>query len=151
MNKNMLNTLINYNKLIKELDRIYHNYAKSCKISDTTLWILYSIQENPTPYTQKEFCEIWFYSKQTVNTALKKLERQNLIKLTPSSNNKKEKTISLTNSGMELLKNTVNPLIKAEINAFSKFDKNDLELFLKLTEKHLSFLQTEIKKISTTL
>ena len=59
--------LIEYNQLFRELDNLYHNYAKSCGLSDSTLWILYSIYEDKEIHTQKDLCESWSYSKQTGN------------------------------------------------------------------------------------
>src|SRR5699024_11708573 len=85
-----------FNQLYKEMDDIYHSYAKEQGISDTILWILYSLYENNSSYIQKELCSEWHYPPQTVNSALKTLERQGIISLTAAPGNKKHKLVSLT-------------------------------------------------------
>lgn len=42
-----------FNQLYKEMDEIYHVYAKEQGISDTVFWILYSLYENNSSYIQK--------------------------------------------------------------------------------------------------
>ena len=136
-----------YNQLFKELNQLYDNYAKSSGLSDTMFWILYSIQERPEAYTQKEFCDIWSYSRQTVNSALKNLEQQKLIELIPSPDNRKNKHIFLTPSGERLVMNVIVPLMEAEERAFSKLGEENLDKFLKLTQEHIDLLGLEINKI----
>lgn len=147
MNNEIFAKLVIYNQLFKELDQLYHNYAKSSGLSDTMFWIIYSIQERSEAYTQKELCDIWFYSRQTVNSALKNLEEQKLIELIPSPDNRKNKQIFLTSSGKELAMNVIRPLMEAEENAFSKLGEKNLDEFLRLTQKHNNLLNIEIKKI----
>jgi len=147
MNNEIFAKLVIYNQLFKELDQLYHNYAKSSGLSDTMFWIIYSIQERSEAYTQKELCDIWFYSRQTVNSALKNLEEQKLIELIPSPDNRKNKQIFLTSSGKELAMNVIRPLMEAEENAFSKLGEKNLDEFLRLTQKHNNLLDIEIKKI----
>lgn len=143
----MFSKLSIYNQLIKKIDQLYHNYAKSSGLSDTMFWIIYCIQERSEAYTQKELCDIWFYSKQTVNSALKNLEEQKLIELKPSTDNQKNKQIFLTRSGQELAMNVIQPLMEAEEIAFSKLGEKNFDEFLKLTQKHIDLLDVEIKKI----
>ncbi|MBF4692309.1 MarR family winged helix-turn-helix transcriptional regulator [Fusibacter ferrireducens] len=151
MNNLIFEKSILYNQLFKELDQLYRNYAKDSGLSDTMFWILYFIQEQNEAYTQKELCDIWFYSKQTVNSALKNLESQNLIKLTPSPNNRKKKQIFLTPSGKELATKIIVPLMKAEESALSKMGEKSFDEFLRLTKEHINLLNIEMQKISNTL
>lgn len=151
MNNFIFEKSIMYNQLFKELDQLYRNYAKNSGLSDTMFWILYFIQEHKEAYTQKELCDLWFYSKQTVNSALKNLEGQNLIKLIPSPNNRKKKQIFLTPSGKELASEIIVPLMKAEESALSKMGEKNLDEFLRLTKEHIGLLNIEMQKISNTL
>lgn len=85
--------MILYNQFSKELDGLYHLYARKSGLSDTAFWILYSVEESQSVYTQKELCEDWSYSRQTVNSALKKLVEQEIIELRPLPGNRKNKQI----------------------------------------------------------
>ena len=63
-----------YNQLIKEMDDLYRVYAKNCNLSETAFWILYCIREREKEaFTQREICDYWFYTPQTVNSALKNM------------------------------------------------------------------------------
>ena len=89
MAKNTTDPLAVFNQLYKKMDEIYHLYAKRTGISDTALWLLYSLYEEGTAYTQRELCSIWQLPPQTVNSALKALERQEIIALVPIPGNQK--------------------------------------------------------------
>ncbi len=141
--------LIEYNQLFRELDNLYHNYAKSCGLSDSTLWILYSIYEDKEIHTQKDLCESWSYSKQTVNSSMKNLIANGYIKLTALSENRKNKQMVLTESGEELVQRFIAPLMNAEQNAFSRLSSDEQNKFLKLTKKHVDLLQAEIFNLTS--
>lgn len=59
-----------FNQLYKQMDELYHAYAKACGVPDTVFWLLYSLYEGGA-YTQHELCQAWHYPPQTVNSALK--------------------------------------------------------------------------------
>lgn len=139
--------MILYNQFSKELDGLYHLYARKSGLSDTAFWILYSVEESQSVYTQKELCEDWSYSHQTVNSALKKLVEQEIIELRPLPGNRKNKQIVLTASGKALVAEIISPLIEAERNSFLKLGEEDGEEFLRLTKSHLELFHREIEQI----
>ena len=53
---------------------MYRSAAKSCGISECAFWILYTLRVEEKPFTQAEICEFLIEPKQTVHSALKKLE-----------------------------------------------------------------------------
>ena len=61
-----------FNQLYKEIDEIYHIYAKKCNLSDSALWLFYSLYESSEPLTQTALCAAWHYPPQTINSLLKK-------------------------------------------------------------------------------
>ena len=138
--------MILYNQFSKELDGLYHLYARKSGLSDTAFWILYSVEESQSVYTQ-ELCEDWSYSRQTVNSALKKLVEQEIIELRPLPGNRKNKQIVLTASGKALVAEIISPLIEAERNSFLKLGEEDGEEFLRLTKSHLELFHREIEQI----
>ncbi len=148
MEDNINRQMIEFNKIYKIIDDIYHNYAKSWDLSDTSLWILYSVWENDKAYTQKELCQVWSYSKQTVNSALKSLEGQGFIQLLHELDNKKNKQIILTKRGKELAQKVVVPLMEAEKNSFASLSDEERCVFLKLMKKHSLLFGEEVNKIS---
>lgn len=137
-----------FNQLYKEMDEIYHVYAKEQGISDTVFWILYSLYENNSSYIQKELCSEWHYPPQTVNSALKSLEKQGIISLEAVPGNKKNKLVSLTEHGLTLTQRVIARLTDAERNAILSMTADERRTLLSLTEKYTEFLRRHIRRIS---
>ena len=92
--------LLNQNDKI--LDELYHSYAASVHLSDTAFWILYIAWTQGDGCTQKEICDSWSYSRQTINTALKNLERRGILCLKTAEGNRKTKRIYFSPEGKSL-------------------------------------------------
>ncbi len=136
-----------YNQICKEMDIVYHNYAKSCGLSDMAYWILYSIAESDTYFTQRDFCKDWFFTPQTVNSALKDLERKGIIFLEAVSGNKKNKLIKPTEEGKNFMEQYITPVIQTESESFETMSKDECELMLSATRKYISALKEKIRNL----
>ena len=134
-----------FNQLYKEMDEIYHQYAKRRGISDTALWLLYSLYEDGAGYTQRELCSAWHYPPQTINSALKSLVNQGYIRLKPVEGNQKNKRIVLTEAGNEMMREVIFPLVQAEKRTFQRLEKSERDTLLSLTHKYVSLLKGEVK------
>lgn len=139
--------LTTFNQLSKELDEIYHGYAVSRGMSDTALWILWIIWDCKDGYTQRELSNEWHCSPQTINSALKGLEKKGLVELKLAPGSKKNKQIHLTDAGREFAQQVVEPLVQAERRAFAGLDEQERILLLKLLRKHTALLAEEINTI----
>lgn len=63
-----------YNRLWKEQDDIWQKAARKSGLPRTSYWILYTIVVTaPAPLSQADLCEKWYFPRQTVNSAVKKL------------------------------------------------------------------------------
>lgn len=121
-----------YNQLIKEMDDLYRVYAKNCNLSETAFWILYCIQEREKEaFTQREICDYWFYTPQTVNSALKNMTEEGLLILRTEKDNRKNKRIYLTEKGKETVERIVVPLMDAERRALAAIGEQEAEIFEK--------------------
>ena len=138
-----------FNQTYKEMDEIYHVYAKANGLSDATLWVLYSLWERGEGYPQRELCADWFYPPQTVNSILKGLERRGLIELVLIPGNRKSKQVCLTSSGRALAKQVIVPLVEAERSSFSGLSAEERAALLSITEKHIALLKRATKKLSS--
>lgn len=140
-----------FNRIYKEMDIVYHNYARSCGLSDMAYWILYSIAENDTPFTQRDFCKEWLFAPQTVNSALKDLESKNIIRLETANGNKKSKWIKLTCEGEKFMERIISPLIAAECESFETLSNAECEAMLSATHKYVSALREKSEKLIDSL
>lgn len=128
-------------KFDKELDDIYHDYALRHNLSDAVLWILYVLHGTEDGVTQTDICNGWFFSRQTINTALKGLARQDVIKLESIPGNRKSKYVILTPQGREMAQRIVAPLKQAENQVFASFSDADNRLFVEMAGKRCSLLR----------
>lgn len=133
------------NQCDKELDDIYHYYAQKNNLSDAALWILYAIYDSKDGITQTEICNCWFFSRQTINTALKGLEQQGVINLVPVPGNRKSKGIVFTLDGSRVAEQIITPLKQAENQVFAEFSEEENSLFVELSQKRCALLSKLIK------
>ena len=136
--------IIQFNRLYRELDEIYHKYAKEHGLSDSALWILYSLVESNTRMTQKDMCRLWHQPPQTINSALKRLEAQGMLKLIPAADSQKTKEIVLTDSGRDLVSRIILPVFQAETRALRCMSIEERTLLLSMTAKYVDHLKEEI-------
>lgn len=138
------NLLVDYNQSYKENNDIYHMYAKAVGMTDTTFWLLYSLWEHGETYTQKELCAEWSCIAQTLNSALKNLEKKGLIELQYVEGSRKNKRILFTKQGYDFAQKTVAPLMQAEKNAISCFEEQEWILFLQQLRQFNQKLKKEV-------
>ena len=138
-----------YNQLIKEMDDLYRVYAKNCNLSEAAFWILYCIREREKEaFTQREICGYWFYTPQTVNSALKNMTEEGLLILRTEEDNRKNKRIYLTEKGKETVERIVVPLMDAERRALAAIGEQEAAIFLKTMKKHTELFREEIEELT---
>ena len=136
-----------FNRAHKRMNILYHNYAKKAGISDAAFWLMYSLYEKGGPCTQTELCEAWFFAPQTINSAVKSLEKKGLIALDLTPNSKRNKQFFFTETGEKLVKEKIAPLVQAEEKSFLRLNEQEREILLAITQKHIGVLEEEINKI----
>ena len=137
-----------YTQLFTRNEALYHALAKHFQLSDCSLWILsYLLQGDPGAYTQSDLCVFLSQPRQTVNSALKKMETEKLIEFHYQENSKKMKRIFLTEKGILLAKKTASEITSAEKAAFQSLSNAERNTFLEIFEKYLTQLEQEVQKI----
>lgn len=126
--------LFSLNEAWKENADIYRRMAKSIRLSETELWILYTLRVEAGEITQSRMCEFLHEPKQTVNSALKKMEASGLLVL-ESSANRRAKTIHLTDAGLQLAQKTVDRVWQTETQALSQFSEEDAAQMIALIRR----------------
>lgn len=134
-----------FNQLQKKMDSIYKRISYNSGISDTAFWIIYTVKNEGDMYKQKDLCNMWFYSKQTVNSALKKLVEQNIIQLISVPGNKKDKKVILTEYGKQLANELIEPVNEIEKKSLKNIGK--ISEFLELYRLYIDTLESETQKI----
>ena len=136
---------IQYNSLFKEMTDIYHNIALKLEISDSAFLILYAIVELGCGCTQKDIAQMYYMSKQTINSSIKNLEKSGYITLKLDKGNNKQ--IFLTTLGEKLAQEKIKPVIKIENDVFAQMSFDESQKLLKLTRKYTDLLKEKTEVI----
>ncbi|MDO4295562.1 MAG: MarR family transcriptional regulator [bacterium] len=138
--------LFTYNLIFKENDDIYHNAAKKLGLSDSAFWILYTLREMTSSPTQSQLSNMQFFPKQTIHSALKKLESEGYVELLSGSNHK-NKQLHLTQKGEELVCQTIDLVLQAEKKTWAAFCDEEQEAFLRLFRQYTDALHQNMKAL----
>lgn len=135
-----------FNIILKETDAIYNNLAKQSGLSDCSFWIMYSLRDSEGECTQKELCDQWTFNKQTVNSAIKSLEKSEYIVLTSSKEDKRSKLIKLTEQGILFAKENIDYVFEVEELAFLRMSPAQRTAIIEVNRTYQNMLQMEADK-----
>ena len=94
-------------RIYNENTLLYHRLARACGLPDCAFWLLYTLRSEEAPLTQTQLSEQLSLPKQTVNSALKKLVEEGVLRLEAADGNLKNKRVCLTEAGEAFLRRTV--------------------------------------------
>ncbi len=132
-----------YNHLVNEIDSMYHEIALKFGLSDACMMILYTVYENKDAFPISDICRISGISKQTINSAIRKLEMEGLVFLKAAG--RRKKTVCFTENGKAFAKRTVGRLLRAENEIFAEWEPEERQQYLALTERYLEVLKEKAK------
>lgn len=127
-----------YSYLTSRIDSVYHEAAWKCGVSDSAMRILYVVCLHGEECRLSEVISLSGISKQTVNSALRKLEMEKVLELKPESEGGRTKKVVLTEKGKRLAENTALKIFQVENMVFSSWTKEERDQFFLLTQKYLS-------------
>lgn len=134
---------INY--LHGEINSAYHQLALKLKMSDATVEVLYVLCTNDDVCPLTYIYKYAYLPKQTVNSVIRNLENKGLVKL--EMINGKSKNIYLTEMGKDVVKNTIDILIKIENDIFSSWNLEDVKKYIELNDKYAKDVKKRISEI----
>lgn len=133
------------NHLSNDLDSIYHSAARLLGVNDSILFVLYTLYEKGDGCLLQDVCRESYISKQTVNSAIRKLEQDGIIFLEQYKG--KAKKVRITPIGQEYISKTAKRLFEAECGAFKDWSQEQLMTYLSLSQKYNQALRLEIEKL----
>ena len=129
-----------YNDAYKEQDDLYRAVARQCGLSDCAFWVLYALRETKRPMTQSGICAAVYQPKQTVHSALKKLEGEGYLRLA-EGRDRRSKHLVLTERGEALVRRTVDPVMAAETAAMGTLTETEQAQLLALQRRYNAALR----------
>ncbi|MDR3766392.1 MAG: MarR family winged helix-turn-helix transcriptional regulator [Butyricicoccus sp.] len=139
MNHRVSKELKRYNYLFGETSTAYHEFNRKLGLSDSVSSILYAILEQGERRLLKEICHFSGLSKQTINSAIRKMEHEGLVYLEMADG--KNKMVCLTEAGKSLAEQTAGRILAAEDAIFASWPREDVEQYFALTEAFMLALK----------
>lgn len=133
-----------FNCLTTEIESAYHEAAMKLGMSDSAMVILYTLLSCKGECMLSDIISYSGISKQTVNSAVHKLEKEEVIYFESVGRRRK---IYLSDLGEKLAKATVGQIIDIENDIFSSWSKEERETYIKLTQKYLSDFTERTKEL----
>lgn len=134
-----------FNRLNKAISELYHDICVQIGISDSVFDIFYAIIALGDGCCQKDICNYAFTSKQTIHSAIHKLEKEGFLSL--KSGKGREMHIFLTPKGERFMEENIAPIIVMENQTCSQMNAKELDTLLLLTKKYLDCLRTQAKEL----
>lgn len=134
-----------FNHLLGEMDATYHEIALKFGLSDSAMHILYTLCDEGTDCPLSEICRRCSLSKQTVNSAIRKLESEGILFLKKTGS--KGKLVCLTETGNDLAGRTAMRLLNAENAILASWPQQDVEKYMELTERFLNDIRKRISHL----
>lgn len=134
---------INY--LASEMDALYHQASLKLGISDSVSIVLYTIYDVGEGCLLSDIYKRSGVSKQTVNSAMRRLEADGMLYLEPYTG--RSKRIALTDNGRAYLQRTAARLVQAEMHAFDGWTEDEVRAHIGLMEKYTESLRRQIERM----
>ncbi len=126
--------IMRYRRAIGEIEALYHEVATKHGLSNSAYSILYAICSQGDRCSLKDIVLYSCISKQTVNSALRKLEEEGILYL--QMVNGKNKEAVLTEKGKELADKTAKKLLLLEEKLLNEiWSEDEFNKYTELSEK----------------
>lgn len=128
-------TLVDFDRLLNRLDHIYSEFSRACGLSDCAYWMLVDTSTAGGSIAVSRLTSEWFYSKQTINSAIKTLTARGFATLEFAEGSRKNKVVRLTEAGMRFAEQYALPAQEAEQQAFEVLEPWEQREIMRLIEK----------------
>lgn len=136
---------IRCNHMQTELDEAYHDAALKVGLSDSAMCVLYTICDIGDCCPLSEILRLSGASKQTINSALRKLEADGIVRLEAYSGRKKR--VCLTDRGRDFIESTVVRIIEIENDILGSWSKEDRDKYFELTRRYLTAFKEKVSEL----
>ncbi|MDD6944069.1 MAG: MarR family winged helix-turn-helix transcriptional regulator [Collinsella sp.] len=128
-------TPVDFDRLLNGLDHIYSEFSRACGLSDCAYWMLVDTSTAGGSIAVSRLTSEWFYSKQTINSAIKTLTARGFATLEFAEGSRKNKVVRLTEAGMRFAEQYALPAQEAEQQAFEVLEPWEQREIMRLIDK----------------
>lgn len=133
------------NLLNSEIDAVYHEATLKMGLTDSAMTILYTICLFDGSCQLSQIVALSGLSKQTINSALRKLEEDGVVYL--RSGGGRRKLACLTDKGHEVARGTALRLMEIENQVFSEWTAEELEIYTQQLRRFLTSLREKVSEL----
>ncbi len=145
MKKKICSKIHRINYLNAELNALYHHASLKLGLTDSVSLVLYTIYDNGGNCLLSDIYKQSGVSKQTVNSAIRNLEKKHIIYLEQHSG--RAKKVVLTDTGKEYVQKTVSRLFDAEAAAFDSWTEDEINAHIGFMEKYIDSFREQIEEL----
>ncbi len=145
MDKNYARQLRRINYLASEMDSLYHLADLRLGISDSVSLVLYALYDGEGRCPLGDIYKMSGVSKQTLNSAVRALEKDGILYLEPYKG--RAKLAVLTEKGQAYAEQTAARLLHAELQAFDGWTEEEVCTHIRLLEKYTECFRREVEKL----
>lgn len=136
-------TLVDFDRMLNGLDHIYSEFSRACGLSDCAYWMLVDTSTAGGSVAVSRLTSEWFYSKQTINSAIKTLTARGFATLGFAEGSRKNKVVSLTEEGRRFAERYALPAQGGEQRAFDALEPWEQREIMRLVGKFSHVLNEE--------
>ena len=133
------------NFLISEMESLYHQADLRLGISDSDSLVLYALYDAGGQCPLADIYKNSGISKQTINSAIRGLEKEDLLYL--AQYHGRAKKAVLTDRGNRFAQQTAARIRQAEQDAFASWTEEEVRTHIRLLEKYTDCFRREIEKL----
>ncbi len=128
-----------FTHLAGEINALYHEAAVKMGLSDSAMNILYVVCEKGNACSQSEISRLTGISRQTINSAIRKLEKDGIVYLAPGKG--RNTLVCLTERGRAFAAEKIFPLFDLENQIWNAWTPEEQRQYLTLTQKYRDALK----------
>lgn len=134
-----------FNEINNEVGALYHRASQKMGFADSEFNILYMICDEGEGFDQTHVIEATGMSKQTVHSAVRRLEQEGILML--GDRTARRKAILLSDRGRVLIEEKIRPFMDAEEGIYNSWTESEKELFLSLNRRYAQSLSRIVEKM----
>lgn len=137
--------LTRINAAIRRTDEAYDIAAKHVGLSSSSFDILYTLRSIGEGCSQKDLAEASCTGKQTINSAIHRLEREGMLRLEAGFG--RTTLVYLTVKGKQTVKERIDPVIRAEERAAQELPQQGQDALVKAFEDYADAICGSLEQI----
>ena len=134
-----------FSSISGDIDSIYHEAALKMGMTDSELDILYVICNQGSGCNQSALYKKTGMKRSTVNSAIRKMEKEELLYLT--SGKGRNTCVTLTEKGEAYIAQTEGKLIEIENQIFLSWTQKEREIFIELNRRFAVELKEKVRRL----